>query len=259
MSSKQDLAAARTPGDIERKYNFGKTFAEVFGMAEDAQKAAEKAQQAADNATDAVGDLDQDTIFNLLTNNGELKGLFMKDGELYMNASYLKSGEVNADLIKVGSIKSADGKTCIDLDSGIAHFFDGIITNGFKVRSKETDEVNLFEGKTVENHISGLPVYQMTIRNTAGAELVHIAETYNGIDGSAAGGIIRLVSPNSKYDMSLHVTDSFAEISLLKDGSGSNAVRISEDGNVCLGADKLNEKNISWKDNGDGTYTLIGR
>ena len=85
--SKQDRTYTRTPAEMEQKYNFGKTFAEVFGMAADAQKAAEKAQQAADDATGAVGDLDQDTIFNLLTNNGEIKGLFMKDGQLYINAS----------------------------------------------------------------------------------------------------------------------------------------------------------------------------
>ena len=35
MSSKQDRAAPRTVADIERKYNFGKSFAEVMGIAED--------------------------------------------------------------------------------------------------------------------------------------------------------------------------------------------------------------------------------
>ena len=36
--SKQDRQGVRTPADLERKYNFGKTFAEVMGMASDAQR-----------------------------------------------------------------------------------------------------------------------------------------------------------------------------------------------------------------------------
>ena len=35
MSAKQDRAAPRTVADIERKYNFGKSFAAVMGIAED--------------------------------------------------------------------------------------------------------------------------------------------------------------------------------------------------------------------------------
>lgn len=35
--SKQDRQGARTPADLERKYNFGKTFAELMGLAMDAQ------------------------------------------------------------------------------------------------------------------------------------------------------------------------------------------------------------------------------
>lgn len=35
--SKQDRQGARTPADLERKYNFGKTFAELLGIANDAR------------------------------------------------------------------------------------------------------------------------------------------------------------------------------------------------------------------------------
>lgn len=37
MSEKQDRQGARTPADLERKYQFGKRFAEVMGIALDAQ------------------------------------------------------------------------------------------------------------------------------------------------------------------------------------------------------------------------------
>ena len=37
MSAKQDRQGARTPADLERKYNFGKQFAEILGIATDAR------------------------------------------------------------------------------------------------------------------------------------------------------------------------------------------------------------------------------
>lgn len=37
MSAKQDRQGARTASDIERKYNFGKTFAELLGLINDAR------------------------------------------------------------------------------------------------------------------------------------------------------------------------------------------------------------------------------
>ena len=111
MSSKQDRVASRTAEDVERKYNFGKTFAEVFGLAEDARKAAEKAQEVAENANGAVESLDAEEIFNRLTNNGVVQGIYRtEDGNVYINASYIVSGVLT----------SKDGKTFyLDLENGV--------------------------------------------------------------------------------------------------------------------------------------------
>ena len=43
--SKMDGMASRTPGDIERRYNFGQSFAEVMGIAKDAQSHAVEAER----------------------------------------------------------------------------------------------------------------------------------------------------------------------------------------------------------------------
>lgn len=43
MSAKQDRAAPRTVADIERKYNFGKSFAEVMGIVEDTRNEVDSA------------------------------------------------------------------------------------------------------------------------------------------------------------------------------------------------------------------------
>lgn len=116
MSSKQDRISARTVSDLERKYKFGESFAEAMGLAEDAKETAESAKNAADEANQAFKDLDQESIFNLLTNNGKSKGIYRDDnGEIYVNASYIQTGSLLADLIKTGVIKSADGSVELDL------------------------------------------------------------------------------------------------------------------------------------------------
>ena len=95
--SKQDKVYARTPSDLERKYNFGKTFGEVYGLISDAQKAVE-------TAINAVNDMDKkfdsEEIFNRLTNNGAVQGIYRgEDDEIYINASYIKSGKIAAEFI----------------------------------------------------------------------------------------------------------------------------------------------------------------
>jgi methyl-accepting chemotaxis protein len=43
MSAKQDRAAPRTVADIERKYNFGKSFAEIIGLIDDTREEVDSA------------------------------------------------------------------------------------------------------------------------------------------------------------------------------------------------------------------------
>lgn len=88
--SKQDRQGARNISEFMSRYNFGKSFAEMFGLANDAKDAANRAQNAAEQAQKAVDELDQDAIFNLLTNNGELQGLYRQGGKLYINAEFVK-------------------------------------------------------------------------------------------------------------------------------------------------------------------------
>lgn len=52
--------------------------------------------------------VDQTALFNRLTNNGKSQGIYMKDGEIYVNASYIGSGFISADIIRAGYIRSTD-------------------------------------------------------------------------------------------------------------------------------------------------------
>lgn len=46
--------------------------------------------------------LTPDEVFNILTNNGEIQGLYKIGDKIYFNAEYIKSGTIIADLIKGG-------------------------------------------------------------------------------------------------------------------------------------------------------------
>lgn len=43
-------------------------------------------------------------VFNALTDNGKQEGIYMQNGHLYINASYIKSGQISADLISLKTL-----------------------------------------------------------------------------------------------------------------------------------------------------------
>lgn len=81
--------------------------------------AADEALNSANDYTDALdAELDQSGVFDRLTGNGAVKGIIMSNGQLYINADYINSGTLNADLLKVGRIQDKTGGSYWDLDSG---------------------------------------------------------------------------------------------------------------------------------------------
>lgn len=74
--NRQDRQGARTPADLERKYNFEQSFAEVMGIATDARTTAEKAET---ELTKEVARIDKEisaheASIGLLVDNGEVQG-----------------------------------------------------------------------------------------------------------------------------------------------------------------------------------------
>lgn len=67
----------------------------------------------------ALNDLSQEGIVDVLTADGAAKGIVLINGQLYINADYINSGQVNADLITAGILQSRDGEVFkLDLDKG---------------------------------------------------------------------------------------------------------------------------------------------
>lgn len=66
----------------------------------------------------ASDELTQENVFNALTDNGALQGVYMSGGELYINGTYIKTGAINANLITTGTISSKNSRTKFDLSNG---------------------------------------------------------------------------------------------------------------------------------------------
>ena len=75
-----------------------------------------------DDVNNAISEYDtslgQPEVFNKLTNNGKNKGIYIQDGELYVNASYILSGVLAGKLIngKGLNVTDKDGQVTLKID-----------------------------------------------------------------------------------------------------------------------------------------------
>ena len=102
-----------------------KKYAEAkAGEAETAAKAQSKADgEAAKAAAQAYVDaldesLGQRSIFDRLTNNGKTQGIYLSGGLLYLNATYMRTGVLDAALVKAGRLTDKKGLNFWDMDTG---------------------------------------------------------------------------------------------------------------------------------------------
>lgn len=237
--SKQDRQGARTPAQLEQRYRFGQTFAEAMGLSKEALETAEKAKQTAEGAVDEATDaaqkkaeeevaqldqkLTQTDIFNRLTNHGAAKGLFMKDGELY----------INADFLATGVLRSADGTVQLDLGNNT------VTING--TRDGYKTQIVLSS--------SGLSAYG----ESSTGIMEHVLDFAFGVGGKPTA------ITNNAWNESMGMLIA-AATGILGLGTSEAVTEIfGSDVKIApIGDLKLLGKTASWKANSDGTYTLVG-
>lgn len=218
--SKQDRQGARTASELVQRYNFGKSFAEVMGFATEAQEAAAEANASAKAASEAVNSLDQEEIFNRLTNNGQAQGIYRDPdtGELYINASYLATGVIT----------SADGSIEIDLAN-----------NKFTIHTEyAAADGNTYKGKVcIEN--AGIKVYSWDKENNTYASGLRLSTAH--------------ICPEATQTVP-HSTITGGKTALVLASNSGNPIQIGTMNNPV----SIQNYDVSWKSNGDGTYTLVG-
>jgi len=98
-----------------------------------------------DCAKDAIGKQTQETIFNILSDNGKYDGIWMQDGKLYFNLTYAQSGYLSAANIKL----SGKFTVCSDTENGSVGGHIGYMP-GSSGNGNQTDGIGISnEGETV--------------------------------------------------------------------------------------------------------------
>lgn len=65
--------------------------------------------EAQDYASDAVDSQTQQDVFNKLTNNGQTQGIYLQNGKIYINGTYIQAGTISGNYISGGSIAAGPG------------------------------------------------------------------------------------------------------------------------------------------------------
>lgn len=95
------------------------------------------ANQNAKTAVDTVNGLDQRKVFNLLTDNGKIKGLFTQDGQLFVNADYIGSGSIDAKRVAIRNLLSiGDDTNSVSVSSSGISFTAGGVKNALTIKPK---------------------------------------------------------------------------------------------------------------------------
>lgn len=99
----------------------------------------EAAKAAAQAYVDALDEsLGQRSIFDRLTNNGKTQGIYLSGGLLYLNATYMKTGVLDAALVKAGRLTDKKGLNYWDMDTGEFILSANSTINGNKASSLAT-------------------------------------------------------------------------------------------------------------------------
>ena len=109
-------------------------------------------------------------VFNALTDNGKQEGIYMQDGHLYVNASYIKSGQISADLINLKNINvtNSSGTSTFAIDNyGNVTLRPNtfVLTNGDTIYSIAEDKASTAlsnANRYTDNALSDLDIGKMS-------------------------------------------------------------------------------------------------
>ena len=157
-----------------------------------------------ENGKDA-GDLTQEQIFNILTNNGETQGIYLQDGKVYINGSYIKSDSITASKLNITDLYSIGAKIGgWTINSTYLQSLDGAI----KLYANGTIKVGNVSIKSESNALvirKGLKIYCGTSSFSDGTDriqffnLQHVSSGGHMVFASDGSSVAYLSSSSKRY------------------------------------------------------------
>lgn len=149
-------------------------------------------------------------VFNALTDNGKQEGIYMQNGHLYINASYIKSGQISADLINLKNINVTNS-------SGVSTF-------------------------AIDNY-GNVTLRPNTFALTNGDTIYSVAED----KASTALSNANRYTDNALSNLDIGKMSKQEIINVLSDNSSNKGLYLSN-GNVYMNADYINTGELAgWK------------
>lgn len=116
-------------------------------LAQGINNANKTAKAAADAVVSLDEALDQEGVLNRLTKGDTEQGVYLENGKLYINGTYIKSGVVDASLLKAGKLLVTDkdtGKTIFyaDIDNGAVYIGGDNVQIGGGSLTDELDSIS---------------------------------------------------------------------------------------------------------------------
>ncbi|MBQ7001689.1 MAG: phage tail protein [Oscillospiraceae bacterium] len=208
--------------------------------------------------------------------NGPYVSAWTIDGTF--NADMVLAGTLFGILIKACRIESINGKVSIDLsdETATAKFDTGISTNGLTVRADEAGAKNLF---SVDATSSGDGQHYARIRfwGADGTMLHDTREVFDSDLADVVGVRSRWMGRINGLELWASAGENFTGVSLRRGGTTIVQLGLSSDGEATLNfgttggltydeqtgktglwISKINGYAVEWKQNDNGTLSLIG-
>lgn len=145
--------------------------------------------------------LDQEEVYNRLTNNSQNEGIYLEDGHLYVNASFINSGIISANRIAANSISVSKLTGTITNDNWEIDFENGTLTignisaNNIHGGTLTLGGANDINGTLIVKDANNNTVVQM---NNSGATIKGSVTTNNG-NIALSGSYITFSYDNNQY------------------------------------------------------------
>lgn len=162
-----------------------------------------------------AGELTQEQIFNILTNNGQTQGIYLQNGKVYINGSYIKSKSISANMLSVSDLSSIGAKIGgWTINSSYLQSSGGAI----KLYSSGTIQVGNATIKSESNAMvirSGLKIYCGTSSFSDGTDrimfynLTHVTSGGHMVFAKDGATVAYLSSSSKRYKD--HVSDMTIE------------------------------------------------
>ncbi|MBO5570848.1 MAG: phage tail protein [Clostridia bacterium] len=191
----------------------------VSGQSVTVQTLAEYMQGIADGAVDHYDEeLTQLAVFNKLTNNGETQGIYLENGKLYLNATYIKTGTLSADIITAGILKDKKNNNSWNLDTGVLTAKNIIATGSFSCGNSDYASMELADAKII-GYLNNRQYGQITLATNVSYRYKGGPIQYKDAMVLESTDMLLIVTPNfavrenwyNNYTYNVGITNTFSQ------------------------------------------------